>query len=180
MDVQSAIENRGTTYHFSDKEVSEEIVVNLIEAAVKAPAAGGIREYEFIIVTDKSEKEQLSKICLTPNIDSSPFMIVVVCDISKLNSIFEEEDSQVFCVENASLAIENLLLVATSYGLGSAWIATLQQEPIRKLLNIPENYIVRGIIPVGYPREGENSKKINPITNINKIVHLEKFNNNEY
>jgi hypothetical protein len=29
MDVQSAIENRGTTYHFSDKEVSEEIVVNL-------------------------------------------------------------------------------------------------------------------------------------------------------
>ncbi len=177
MDVISAIASRGTTYKFLSKDVSEEIVVNLIESAVKAPVAGGIREYEFIIVTDRSKKEELSKISLTPNIESSPFIVVVICDKSKMDAVFDEEESEIFCVENAALAIENLLLTATSYGLGSAWIATLQQESIKKLLGIPSKYIVRGVIPIGYAEDKEIQRKNSQAIDISNIVHLEKFNN---
>jgi nitroreductase len=178
MDVQSAIENRKTVFRFSEKDVSEETVVNLIGSAVKAPAAGGIREYEFIAVTDKDTKAQLSKLSSTPNIDSAPFMIVLVCDKSKIDAVFDEEESGVFCVENAALAIENILLTATSYGLGSAWVATLQQESIKKLLNIPGKYAVRGVIAIGYPEKEEAIGKISSPLDMSKIVHIEKFNNN--
>ena len=177
MDVNSAIENRVTSYHFSDKDVSEEMVVNIIESAVKAPVAGGVREYEFIIITGKEGKKQLSELSMTPNIDSAPFIVVVVCDKTKLEAVFDDKDSETFCVENVSLAIENMLLTATSLGLGSAWISTLKQEPINKSLNIPANYIVRGVIPMGYTAE-QGTKKKNPAVDISKLVHLEKFNNN--
>lgn len=180
MDVRNAIENRVTTYRFSERDVSEEMVVNIINSAISAPAAGGVREYEFIIVTDKLKKQELSRICLTPNIDSAPFMLLIICDKSKLDSIFDEEESAVLCVENAALAIENALLAATDYGLGSAWVATLQQEPIKKLLEIPEKYIVRGVIPMGYAEIKSNKPFNKPTIDIGKIVHLEKFNNNAY
>ncbi|MCL5420432.1 MAG: nitroreductase family protein [Candidatus Parvarchaeota archaeon] len=178
MDVYDAIVKRRTTYSFLDKEVSEETIVTLITSAVKSPVAGGIREYEFIIVTKPELKSRISKLSLTPNIDSAPFMIIVVCDKSKIDAAFDESDSETFCVENAALAIENLLLMATSYGLGSAWVATLQQNELKKLLEIPEKYIVRGVIPIGYPKSVEPSKSNTVRTDISKIVHIEKFNNN--
>ncbi len=177
MDVNDAITNRKTTYNFLDKEVDEEIIINLIKAAVKSPTAGGIREYEFIIVTNPSIKGQISKICLTPNIDSAPFIIIVVCDKSKMDAIFDEENSETFCVENAALAIENILITASSYNLGSAWIATIQQEELKKLLEIPEKYKIRGVIPVGYPNEEKIIKKDLLKSDLSKIVHIEKFNN---
>ena len=177
MDIYDAIVKRRTVYSFLDKEVSEDIILKLIDSAVKSPTAGGIREYEFIIVTNPAIKLEISKISLTPHIDSAPLMVIVICDKSKMDAIFDKEDSETFCVENASLAIENLLLVASSYGLGSAWIATLQQEEIKKLLNVPEKYKVRGIIPIGFTQD-EGTKITGPKVDLSKIVHIEKFNSN--
>ncbi len=178
MDVYDAITKRKTVYSFLDKEVSEDIILKLIDSAVRSPTAGGIREYEFIIVTNADLKLEISKISLTPHIDSAPLIIIVICDKSKMDAIFDKEDSETFCIENASLAIENLLLVASSYGLGSAWIATLQEEEIKKLLAIPEKYKVRGIIPIGYIKEENEAKIIGSKVDLSKIVHIEKFNSN--
>ncbi len=177
MDVYDAITKRNTAYNFLDKEVSEEIIINLINSAVKSPAAGGVREYEFIIVTNPDFKAQISRISLTPHIDTAPFMVIVICDKSKLDAVFDADDSETFCVENASLAIENILLMASNYELGSAWIATLQQEELRKLLGIPDKYKIRGVIPIGYVKTETSSKGSVPRVDISKIVHLEKFNN---
>ncbi|MCL4372908.1 nitroreductase family protein [Candidatus Parvarchaeota archaeon] len=178
MDVYDAINKRRTVYSFLDKEVSEDIILRLIDSAVRSPTAGGIREYEFIIVTNPDQKLKISKISLTPHIDSAPLMIIVICDKSKMDAIFDKDDSETFCVENAALAIENLLLVASSYGLGSAWIATLQQDEVKKLLAIPQKYKVRGIIPIGYIKEEGEAKHIGPKADLSKIVHIEKFNSN--
>ena len=68
--------------------------------------------------------------------------------------------------------------MASSYGLGSAWIATLQQEEIKKLLAIPEKYKVRGIIPIGYIKEDGEVKTGGPKVDLSRIVHIEKFNSN--
>ncbi len=178
MDVYDAITKRRTVYSFIDKEVNEEVVLKLIDAAVKSPTAGGIREYEFIIVTNPNTKKEISRISLTPHIDSAPFMVVVICDKSKMDAVFDQEDSETFCVENAALAIDNILLMASSYDLGSAWIATLQQDEIKNLLGIPEKYKVRGIIPIGYIRDDVEIKRISPKVDLSRIVHIEKFNKN--
>jgi nitroreductase len=176
MDVYQAITKRSTVYSFLDKQIKEEILVKLLDAARMSPAAGSIHEYEFIICGKKAKKTEISKICLTPKIDSAPYMIVVICDPEKLKSIFGLDGEEVFCVENVSLAIENLLLAATNEGLGSAWIATVKQEPIKQLLKIPDKYIVRGVIPLGYPSE-EPSKQTQLLPKLSEITHVESFNN---
>ncbi|MEM0142577.1 MAG: nitroreductase family protein [Candidatus Parvarchaeum sp.] len=177
MDVYDAITKRKTVYSFLDKEISEDIILKLIDSAVRSPTAGGIREYEFILVTNAEIKQEISKISLTPHIDSAPIIVIVICDKSKMDAIFDEADSETFCVENAALAIENMLLMASNYGLGSAWIATLQQEEIKKLLAIPDKYKIRGVIPIGYINDVGEVKNNRPKADISRIVHIEKFNN---
>ncbi len=177
MSVYDLIKNRKTVYSFLEKPIKEELIIDILDAARLAPAAGGIHEYEFVVVSEKEKKDELSKICLTPNINSAPFIIVVVCDPQKLETMFGEEGDEVFCVENAALAIENILLCCAEQKLGSAWIATVNQVAVRSLLGIPENYIVRGVIPVGYPKEGGKGVYQLSKPHLKEITHIESFNN---
>ncbi len=176
MDAYEAMKNRQTTYSFSNKPLKEDVVIKLLDAGRLAPAAGGIHECEFVVVTEQPKKDELSKICLTPMINTAPFIVVVLCNPQKLRATFGDE-GDVYCVENAALIIENVILYAAELGIGSAWIATVQQEEVKKLLQIPENYVVRGIIPVGYPsKEGLNSTPA-MLPRLEEITHIESFNN---
>ena len=176
MGIYDLITARKTVYSFADKPVKEETVIHILDAARLAPAAGGIHEYEFLVVSEQGLKDKLSQLCMTPNINSAPFIIIVFCDPDKLKTMFGE-DGNVFCIENAALAIENILLSAEEYELGSAWIATIDQDGIRKLFGIPEKYVVRGIIPVGYPSpEGKGAYPVMK-PSLKEITHVERFNN---
>jgi nitroreductase len=177
MDAYEAMNRRKTVYSFSNKALSEEIVIKLLDVARMAPAAGGIHEYEFIVVSESAKKDEISKICLTPHINGAPFMIIVICDPEKLETIFGSDGESVFCVENASLAIENIILYAAELGIGSAWIATVQQDALKRLLDIPERYVVRGVIPIGYPNGEETSAPNIVLPKLKEITHIESFNN---
>jgi nitroreductase len=177
MDLYDVVKNRKTVYSFSSKPVKEETIIKILDTARMAPAAGGIHEYEFVVVSEQVKKDEISRLCLTPNINSAPFIIIVICDPAKLNTVFDAEDTGIFCVENAALAIENVLLYAAEQGLGSAWIATVQQELVKKLLDIPDKYIIRGVIPVGYPLDVHAGVVQTVIPALKEITHVESFNN---
>lgn len=177
MDLYDIVKNRRTVYSFSPRKVDEELIIKLLDAAHLAPAAGGIHEYEFVVVTEQQKKDKISELCLTPNINSAPFIIIVICNPSKLKTVFDEEETNTFCIENAALAIENILLYAAQQGLGSAWIATMQQKGIKNLLGIPDNYLIRGVIPVGYPLDSGSGAPQTSIPVLKEITHVESFNN---
>lgn len=177
MGVYELIKSRRTTYSFIDKPVKEENIIKILDAARLTPAAGGIHEYEFIVVMEPGNRKKLGQICLTPNIESAPAMIVVICDPEKLINIFGEEGESVLCPENAAMAIENIILYATELGLGTAWISNLDQVAIRKALGVPDKYVVRGIVALGYPsNEKPGGYNINP-PSLKDMVHEESFNN---
>ncbi len=177
MGVYETIKSRKTIYSFLNKPVKEETIINMLDAARFSPAAGGIHEYEFVVVMDKDNKKKLAQICLTPNIDGAPVMIVIMCDPKKLINLFGEEGESVFCSANAAMAIDNIMLYATDNGLGTAWISNIDQVAVKKLLDIPENYIVRGIIAVGYPSEEKSKDYTISPPRLKDMVHEERFNN---
>ena len=60
--------------------------------------------------------------------------------------------------QDASCAAENIMLAASSYGIGSVWLnplMTLRNEmPVKELLDnyeIPENHIIWAAVALGYP-----------------------------
>jgi nitroreductase len=54
-------------------------------------------------------------------------------------------------VANTYIAIEHMVLTATSLGLGSCWVAAIGGEgEINALFNLPETLVVAAVLPIGY------------------------------
>jgi nitroreductase len=125
--------------------VPEALVRELLEAARWAPSAINSQPWEFIVVTDA---EVRAAVCDSarmlgvrwPHIAQAP-VLVVIC--APRITPFSRDD----CI----FAGANLMLAATDRGLGTCWIGGFSEATIRRLLGIPEGFVVAGMCTVGYP-----------------------------
>ena len=51
-----------------------------------------------------------------------------------------------------------LVLRATELGLGTVFVAWIYRDKLKKILNIPENYVIPFVLPIGYLDENPDSK----------------------
>ena len=150
----SLIQKRRSIRKYLGQPVEAEKIDALIEAAVRSPSSRGFNPWEFVVVTDKTLLEKLSK--AKPHgasfLKNAPLGIVVCADPEKCD----------VWVEDASIASIFIHLAAESMGLGSCWIqirkrmhdqTTTAQAYIRDLLDIPKNLSVESIVAIGYPGE---------------------------
>ena len=54
---------------------------------------------------------------------------------------------------NTAIAIEHLILAATDLGLGSCWVQLFNPKEVLKAVNLPPNYVVTALVPLGYPAQ---------------------------
>jgi nitroreductase len=140
-----------------DKPVDRNTIITLLKAATAAPTAANCQPWEFI-VTDEAEK--LSKIreeCLFARYNAP--VAIVVC--GNMNLAFKSSDRDLW-IQDCSAATQNILLAATSLGLGSVWIgihpAQNRIRVIRKVFNIPEYVTPLSIVYVGYAAEEKEAR----------------------
>ena len=73
---------------------------------------------------------------------------MVVCG-NPINIPWEGQGWMLDC----SAAIENMMIAATTIGLGSVWIGGFDDASIKRLLGIPDHVIPMSIVYFGYPAE---------------------------
>lgn len=174
METLECIKTRRSRRLFLDKEVPEELINKLIEAAIHAPSSQDCQPWHFVIVKNKELKKKLSDLKDEDNkthILTAPLLIVVCVDTSKSPSRF---------IEDGICATENILLAAHDLGLGAVYVSGSKAskpevaEKIRKILNIPKNMDPVTILPLGYPDPKEILDKkelLNPKTR----THYDKW-----
>jgi nitroreductase len=144
--------SRRSIRKFSSREVSDNQIKIILEAAMNAPSAGDGRPWHFVVVKDKTKL-----IALAEKIDDNNEMfkqasaaILIVGDPAK-------QGFPGFYPQDCSCAAQNIYLAAHDLGLGSVWIATWEVPPrvngIREILNVPEEFMPFAIFPIGYPDE---------------------------
>lgn len=79
--------------------------------------------------------------------------------------------------EDCSAAIQNMLLMAKSLGLGSCWVIApvtdvRDELKVKKLLGVPEEYKLVSVVALGYPNE---DPKPRPRKSLEEVVFLERF-----
>lgn len=165
MDLFEAILNRRSIRRYMSKTVEKEKVLNCLYAAIWAPSAHNSQHWNFIVVTDAETRRKLADIHRWGRfMVESPVVIAVVGGPSK--SAFWRED--------LGAATQNLLLAAYAQGLGTCWMGvadTPYEEPIKKLLGIPENLRVLCTVSLGYPAE----KPVKGREPLSRKVHWEKY-----
>lgn len=150
--------SRRSTRKYQDKEVPEEMITDLLEAAMAAPSAVAKDPWHFIVV---SSRETLNKITdILPNgkmLREAPVAFIVCGDITKAH--LQEES---YMLQDLSAAVENILLAANALGLGSCWLGVHPREDritgIRQLFALPDNIIPMCGIALGWPAEQSESR----------------------
>ena len=173
MNVFEAIKERRSIRAFRKREVSNEDVARLIDAAVWAPSAGNIQPWEFIIIRRPELKRAIVQAAWGQSfIEEAPVVIVVCANEDRSSQRYGERGKTLYCLEDTAAAIQNIHLAAYSLGLATCWIGAFQEQEVRQILKVPHGIRPVAIVPVGYAAESVSPRSKRPM---NQIVHYETF-----
>jgi len=138
--------NRRSVREYKPDEVKERDIVEVIKAGQFAPTAKHNQAVEFVVIKNQATKDKIAEIGGQDFLKQAPVLIALASDTTK----------SVCPIQDLSVASENMFLQATALGLGAVWKNLQAKEKatsVKKLLDIPEQYLLINIIPVGYPKE---------------------------
>ncbi len=181
---------RHSTRRFSGRDVPEELLNAVLEAANCAPSAHNRQPWRFLVVRGP-KKEELARLCASRaadfsrpasvllrlaarSITSAP-VVVGVANTGDLirhgRSLFqlnEEQTGDFFRtmeIQSSAAAVENLLIAATALGLSTVWLGILYllKDEALQILGEPRGEFM-AVIPVGWAEaEGAGPAK-RPLT----------------
>ncbi|MDT8335225.1 MAG: nitroreductase family protein [Desulfurivibrionaceae bacterium] len=145
--------SRRSVRKYQEKPLSDEMINDLLEAAMAAPSAVARDPWHFLVVRNRQTIDAITDIL--PNgkmLRQAPATFVVCGDISQAHG---QELS--YLLQDLSAAVENILLAANLLGLGACWLGVHPREErqtgIRKLFDLPENIIPMCAVALGWPAE---------------------------
>ena len=119
--IQSLLE-RTSVRSFTDQEIPEEIVQQILKASVNAPTAGNQQLYTILRITDPEKKHRLSITCDNqPFIETAKLILVYCADCLKWYTAFKEagcdprdpgEGDLMLAVCDALIAAQNAVVAA--------------------------------------------------------------------
>lgn len=168
MEVMDAIKNRRSIRRYEEREVEEEKIRLLLEAARLAPSAKNLQPWKFIVVREKEKIEKLSKACCEQDWIKTAPMIIVGCGLRKHTFRNGYPSNAV----DLSISLEHIVLQAVELGLGTCWIEAFYPDEVREILGIPQDVDVSGILTVGYPAESPEAR---PRKSIEEITCWERW-----
>ena len=148
--------SRRSIRSFADTPIPDDILKDLVDAAMHAPSAMCRKTWKFTVI---SNKKLINKIIEAIKIATgreeynmyNPVTIIIPSNYR--DSRFGRDDN--------ACALQNIFLAAKSYDIGSVWINQLTDicdvPEVRAVLNeleIPEDHIIYGIAALGYKADG--------------------------
>ena len=169
MNLYDAIKARYSVRAYQDRDVEQEKIDRIMDAARLAPSASNRQPWKFVLVRDAETRKKLVSICHNQEfVGQAPVVIAGVgLSPNRIMSCGVPSDPV-----DVAIAMEHIALAAVAEGLGTCWIGSFDQERIRKLLDIPDNAKVVQVMTLGYPAD---EPKYRDRKSLDEIVCYEKF-----
>jgi len=156
MDVYQAIAARKSVRSFLDKEVPDETLLRILNAARLAPSARNFQEWRFIVVRNPALRQKLAEAAKGQNQVAEAPVVLVCC--AKTNEHVMTCGQLCYPIDLA-IAIDHITLCAVAENLGTCWIGAFYPEEVKKILHIPAAVPVVSLLPLGYPRDPAGETK---------------------
>ncbi|MCS7120401.1 MAG: nitroreductase family protein [Nitrososphaerota archaeon] len=176
------IKTRRSVRRYTEKDVDLKFLSKVFEAARWAPSAHNSQPWRFIIINDSMIKRRLAesmamewdKALMRDGVPyeirrslikdsiarftAAPVLIIACITMSGMDHYPDEERKRcehIMATQSLGAAIQNILLLAHSEGLGSCWYCAplFSQDTVRKVLGIPPDVEPQAVITIGYPAE---------------------------
>jgi nitroreductase len=145
MDCLEAINTRRSVRQFKDEPVPREVLQKIAAAGIEAPSGCNEQLRYYILVDDPGTMDKLRD--ASPALRTAPAAVVLV--IKPEPTKYGE-----FWVQDASAAMQNMLLAATALGYGGCWVegqVRRCEKELAEALDVPAGYRIWSLTPVGRP-----------------------------
>jgi len=162
MEVFEAIKKRYSCRDYRADSVPEDKLNKVLEAARMAPSAHNSQEWKLVVVKNQKRREEVTDAAGQSFIAGAP---VVIAAVALEPEHLMRSGTPAYAVDLA-IAIDHMTLQAAEEGLGTCWIGAFSQEEVKEVLNIPKEYRVVVLLPLGFPADepkGKSRKSLNEI-----------------
>lgn len=162
MDVLEAIYSRRSIRSFNEQPVPDDLLYQILSAGTRAPSAGNMQAWEFVLVRSEEGKRKLvdtTDAGLTAHggihtqewIMQAPVVVIVCSDLKRMTGRYGQKGRSLMTIMDCMLCVENMLLAATHFGLGTCCVVGFDAEKLKEVLPIPKEIKPLLLIPLGYP-----------------------------
>ena len=183
---------------FKPDPVEDDVLFQLLDAAIRAPSGQNAQDWRFVIVRDAHARQRMQEWSQTPwlrysaryaehpelidqlprsqrlSLRSVEHLVHHLADVPVIVIVLGLKGRHSTPGGSAFPAVQNLLLAARALGLsGSVFNFPLSHEAeLRDMLAIPDNNQIYCVLPIGYPSDRHGPLKRKPVRD---VVYLDKF-----
>jgi nitroreductase len=159
------INKRSSCRNFDNREVSDKLLKEVIEAGLKTPSAGNMQLTSIVKITDKKMKKRLSELSFGQKyVEKAPVNLLVCIDYNRMTRMSEMELTPLegkdeflefwMSMLDAGIMAQNLCLASESTGLKSIYIGNVISHlgELKKMFNLPKHVVPVVLICLGHPK----------------------------
>lgn len=156
METWDAIRARRNVRAYTDQLIPDEQLNQILEAGRRAPSSRNWQPWDFVVVTNREQLQQLSKVWqYAGHVAQSAATIALVARTP------EDELQRDWIQYDFGQATMAMLLTATDLGIGTGHSSVHDQDLARELLTLPDDRFCAYLIALGYPAD----RPLKPIRN---------------
>ena len=176
--------NRATERRFTDREVPQDLIAELVEKAAHAPTTGGMQLYSVIVTREASLKKELAAAHFNqPAATGHGIFLTFVADFNRFNQWCEQRDANPGFgnFESFTAALLDAVIFAQQFntlaelaGLGCVYLGTTTYtaSKIGEILELPRLTVPVVTLAVGWPAgKSEGAERLAPAA----LIHVEKY-----
>ncbi len=157
--------------HFIDRELDDDCIDRLVDAALNAPSVGFSQPWEFVVVKNNYIKQQIKESFETAHLKESEYfkdekhqeyvqlklegileapVNIAVFYKPSLEPVLGQTNMKEAGLYSVVCAIQNMWLMARALNIGLGWVSILNADKVKKILNAPTQNQLIAYLCVGY------------------------------
>ena len=147
MHVSYAIRLRKSVRGYLNKQVEDDKLNAVLEAARLSPSPRNVQERRFVIVRDSGKRKRIAEAADNQtHVGEAPVVIVACAETAGRIMMC----GQLAYPLDVAIALDHVTLAATELGLGTCWICRFDEKKVKEILGIPEKIRVVALMLMGY------------------------------
>lgn len=182
--METYFSDRRSVRNFTDREVPDALLRQILEQAMKAPTTGNMQLYSVIVSRSAEMRERLAPLHFSqPAATGAPVILTVCADIHRFTQWCEASHADVgfdnflsflSAFADALIYAQQIVTIAEKEGLGTCYLGTVTYNApeIAEVLGLPERVVPVACLALGWPAaEGEATERLP----LEAVMHLEKY-----
>ncbi|MCP4020341.1 MAG: nitroreductase [Desulfobacteraceae bacterium] len=178
-DFLTTLQARCSIRKFEQAPVTKQELASVLEAVQCSQSWSNTQCWTLILLEDENIRQQLQQTVPTKNpafrAITDAGLLIAMCAQKNLAGYFKNEAGSVlgdWYMHDIGIATQNLCNQAHAIGLGTVVVGWLDHNKAQKILELPDDYQLVSLIPLGRPaQKGKSPKR----KSISEFVFYDKY-----